>query len=416
MLLRENGIRAFPYHAGLDSAQRAANQDIFMNDEGVVMVATIAFGMGINKPDVRFVFHHSLPKSLEGYMQETGRAGRDGERADCYLMYSYGDKNKIEAMIMKSDGDEQSRAQQREQLLRMISYAENELDCRRKLMLAYFHETFDAKQCRATCDNCQAGRGVSCEKRDMTGVGAGIVQLLGSSRCKVSLGQAVDAAKGAVTKPIRDKRLNDLPGFGCASSLKKTEVERVIKSMIAEGFVGESLEINDNYGGVNTYLTPGPRGEALCAGQQRFEMPFAVNSKAVELAVEGGEAVGGGANREIDAAMRGLTTELLALRASLVGDPSKVHTAYPEKQAREMAQKLPWSVEQLKIEGFGVQKIKKFGPRVIGLIRDFVGRTPVLQPLAEANRLAAEKEEADEVRKAEEEARKKAEVAAKAAA
>ena len=231
--LREAGTHAAHYHADMDPNERKNVQRAWMNDEVRVICATVAFGMGINKPDVRFVFHHSLPKSLEGYMQETGRAGRDGERADCYLMYTYGDKSKIEAMILKSDGDERSKSQQRRQLQQMVSYAENEFECRRKLMLAYFHENFDASRCKKTCDNCASGRCASCKAQDVTQIAQGIVSLVGASHQRVTLVLIVEAARGADTKAVQQKGLRDLPGFGCARNLKtKSDVERVVKTMI----------------------------------------------------------------------------------------------------------------------------------------------------------------------------------------
>lgn len=123
--LCNEGIQAAYYHAAMEQQERKEAQERWMSDEVRVICATVAFGMGINKPDVRFVVHHSLPKSLEGYMQETGRAGRDGEGARCYLWYTYGDRQKIASMIEKSEqGDEESKQMQHQQLLQMISYAE----------------------------------------------------------------------------------------------------------------------------------------------------------------------------------------------------------------------------------------------------------------------------------------------------
>lgn len=248
--------------------------------------------MGINKPDVRFVFHHSVPKSLEGYMQETGRAGRDGDRADVYLMYNYGDKNKIESMIAKSDGNDGQKAVQRQQLLQMISYAENEFECRRAQMLSYFHERFDSSLCKGTCDNCLAKRGESCEQRDVSELGRSVLQLVGASWAPLTLGMAVDALKGLMNKTIKQKGLHELPGFNTAGTYKKTEVERVLKVMISKGFLAEQLHVNENFGGINAYMQFGTRSEALGGGQERLVVPFATRATrdTDQLDVQGGDA------------------------------------------------------------------------------------------------------------------------------
>lgn len=224
--MKELGINAAFYHAEVPQESRRQVQQDWMDDKTDVICATIAFGMGINKPDVRFVVHHSLPKSLEGYMQETGRAGRDGDRADCYLFYTYGDKSKIDSMICKSEGDESNKATQRLQLLQMVSYAEDEFECRRKLMLAYFNETFDASACQQTCDNCRSG--VKVAPTDVTAQGQTVLQFLEHShRMKLTLTMVVDCLKGSDTKVVKTRRLNEVNGYGGASGWKRTDIERL---------------------------------------------------------------------------------------------------------------------------------------------------------------------------------------------
>lgn len=133
-------------------------QSLWAQNRIQVIVATIAFGMGIDKPDVRFVIHYSLPKSLEGYYQETGRAGRDGLNSTCVMFYAYSDKTKVEFLIDRAEGSYQQKQRQKDNLRDVIQYCENKIDCRRNLILHYFGEVFDRRDCHKTCDNCESSQ------------------------------------------------------------------------------------------------------------------------------------------------------------------------------------------------------------------------------------------------------------------
>ena len=233
--LERNGIRALPYHAGMDAALRAANQRRFLQDDGIVMVATIAFGMGIDKPDVRFVAHMDLPKSLEGYYQETGRAGRDGEPAQAWLAYGLGDAVLLRRMIEESESGEDRKRLENRKLDALIGYCES-TGCRRQSLLAYFGEAHPG-DCGA-CDNCRtppqswdgtvaAQKALSCVYRTGQRFGAAHV---------------IDVLRGADTQKVRDFGHQRLSTHGIGSELDAKQWRSVFRQLVAAGLLEVDVE------------------------------------------------------------------------------------------------------------------------------------------------------------------------------
>ena len=239
--LREDGIKALPYHAGLTPTERARHQELFLRDEVRVVTATIAFGMGINKPNVRYVVHHDLPKNVEGYYQETGRAGRDGLPSECLLLFSTGDAVKQRTFIdEKPNPKEQQIA--RDQLQRMIHYSETH-KCRRAFLLSYFGEEWPDESCGG-CDNCQAPR----ESYDGTIAAQKLLSCVVRIRQKTGpdygfgLNHLVEVHTGAETDQVRKWRHNELSTYGIGKDIKRADWQNIARQLIRLGFLRQTSE------------------------------------------------------------------------------------------------------------------------------------------------------------------------------